>query len=166
MYIYIYICICIYMSRRTFDAVGAFICASAEDLAFFHAHIDRVPRAEYPLVRTCVYSCIYVYICICLCIYVYVYVYVCPDEPSTLSVLFFFCAPAEDLALFHAHLDNVPRAERPLVRSSAPFVYDKCTPMKHLTPRPPHYHHHHSSRPAAAHTGMETPLQYKGGYGL
>jgi len=125
------------MSRRTFDAVGAFICASAEDLAFFHAHIDRVPRAEYPLVRTCVYSCIYVYICICLCIYVYVYVYVCPDEPSTLSVLFFFCAPAEDLALFHAHLDNVPRAERPLVRSSAPFVYDKCTPMKHLTPPPP-----------------------------
>ena len=31
---------------------------------------------------------------------------------------------------------------------------DKFTPTKHLTPPP-----HHSSRPAAAHTDTETPLQ-------
>jgi len=35
---------------------------------------------------------------------------------------------------------------------------DKFTPAKHLTPPP-----HHSSRPAAAHTDTETPLQQKEG---
>ena len=35
---------------------------------------------------------------------------------------------------------------------------DKFTPTKHLTPPP-----HHSSRPAAAHTDTETPLQKKKG---
>ena len=34
---------------------------------------------------------------------------------------------------------------------------DKFTPTKHLILLP-----HHSSRPAAAHTGTETPLQQKG----
>ena len=37
---------------------------------------------------------------------------------------------------------------------------DKFTPTKHLILPP-----HHSSRPAAAHTDTETPLQYKEGYG-
>jgi len=63
---------------------------------------------------------------------------------------------------------------RRVVSNRRPYVYmcvclcvhyssctdDKFTPTKHLTPPP-----HHSSRPAAAHTDTETPLQKKGGQG-
>jgi len=49
---------------------------------------------------------------------------------------------------------------RPGAGTGAPNNDDKFTPTKHLTPPP-----HHSSRPAAAHTDTETPLQNKGGVG-
>lgn len=39
------------MTRHTFDRCGGFPCEPAEDLKFFHRHLDLVPRHQRPLVR-------------------------------------------------------------------------------------------------------------------